>query len=923
MKRALSRFFVCLLSGILCCSMMPLVSFGFEKKDVTESASSAIVDFEINLQEQFVQDAAQDSEVVGDACEVQVEDDVSSSSNAGTLLLEEYSIHSDGAQYAQHANSGSLSLSIEYDRSSIRCGTHIEFKVVAAGGRGKYIYRLNDWSLKGEGYWPYIVDPASSKYQDSDTFSLTFYTSGTYNLSFGAMESTECGEGHYAFSSVLDGRISFTINDPNYPSKEKIADQIATECKSKNFSSDFEKALWLHDWLIDNCEYNVKYCNPEGAFVRGEGNCESYHGAFMMLLERVGIACGRITGNGHVWTAAKLDGSWCQIDVTWDDHPQLSGYPDLNHLYFGLDDRLMGFAHPDHNAPVVGYESNSLENHYYVKSGEIRKYSNQYINQIQANLDKGVMNFSIPVVENYWDASYADIIQNIVAYDLSQKEFVASERKYKANVSYANKTLNFDFVSQGSSGKLNPGWNLGSDGNWRYGNSNGSPYKGWLRLGSYWYYLDPVTGIMQTGWLRLGQHAYYLEDSGVMCTGGKWIDGKWYYFDGANGGLMHKGWLDYYGVRYYLHATDGYMLNSGLEQIDGEKYYFDPSGAIATWWRSVGNDFYLFGNDGRMLKGWQNPSGYWYYLDSVTGIMQTGWLRLGQHAYYLEDSGVMCTGGKWIDGKWYYFDGANGGLMHKGWLDYYDTWYYLHPTEGHMQTGWITLGENYYYMGNSGAMSTGWQWIDGNCYYFDAQCGGLMQRSKWIGQYWVDENGVWDPNMKMMPIMGFADITIQKYVDAFHNNRGIYPQSYQQSDAPDVYSFFRILIEEANAEGVRADVVAAQSMLETGWLKFGGIVQANQYNFAGIGALDGNEAGNAATYESVREGLRAQVQHLKAYASTEPLNNSQVDPRFHLVKRGCAPYVEWLGKQENPYGLGWATGKGYGSKIVNIIQRNY
>ena len=240
-----------------------------------------------------------------------------------------------------------------------------------------------------------------------------------------------------------------------------------------------------------------------------------------------------------------------------------------------------------------------------------------------------------------------------------------------------------------------------------------------------------------------------------------------------------------------------------------------------------------------------------------------------------------------------------------------------------MQTGWITLGENYYYMGNSGAMSTGWQWIDGNCYYFDAQCGGLMQRSKWIGQYWVDENGVWDPNMKMMPIMGFADITIQKYVDAFHNNRGIYPQSYQQSDAPDVYSFFRILIEEANAEGVRADVVAAQSMLETGWLKFGGIVQANQYNFAGIGALDGNEAGNAASFESVREGLRAQVQHLKAYASTEPLNNSQVDPRFHLVKRGCAPYVEWLGKQENPYGLGWATGKGYGSKIVNIIQRNY
>ena len=343
MTRALSRFFICLLSGVLCCSMMPLASFGFEKDGVAESASSssAIVDFETDLQEQPVQDAVQDSEIARDTCGAQVEDDAGFSSDAGALSPEEYSIHSDGTQYTQRANSGTLSLSIEYDRSSIQCGMPIEFKVVASGGRGKYKYRLHDWSLKGEGYWPYVIDPALSKYQDSDTFSLTFYTSGTYTLAFGAMESQECGEGPYMTSSTRDGKITFTINDQNYPSKEIVADRIADECKSKNFTTDYEKALWLHNWLIDKCEYNIKYCNPEGALVRGEGNCESYHGAFMMLLERMRIPCGRITGNGHVWTAAQLDGIWCQIDVTWDDYPQLSGYPDLNHLYFGLDDRLI------------------------------------------------------------------------------------------------------------------------------------------------------------------------------------------------------------------------------------------------------------------------------------------------------------------------------------------------------------------------------------------------------------------------------------------------------------------------------------------------------------------------------------------------------------------------------------------------------
>lgn len=67
-------------------------------------------------------------------------------------------------------------------------------------------------------------------------------------------------------------------------------------------------------------------------------------------------------------------------------------------------------------------------------------------------------------------------------------------------------------------------------------------------------------------------------------------------------------------------------------------------------------------------------------------------------------------------------------------------------------------------------------------------------------------------------------------------------------------------------------------------------------------------------------GIRAQVQHLKAYASTEALKNACIDPRFKYVTRGCAEYVEWLGQKENPQGLGWATGAGYGEKILTILK---
>lgn len=129
-----------------------------------------------------------------------------------------------------------------------------------------------------------------------------------------------------------------------------------------------------------------------------------------------------------------------------------------------------------------------------------------------------------------------------------------------------------------------------------------------------------------------------------------------------------------------------------------------------------------------------------------------------------------------------------------------------------------------------------------------------------------------------------------------------------------------MFIEEGEAEGVRGDVAFAQSLHETGYFKFGGIVLPSQNNYAGIGALNGNAAGQAASFPDPRTGVRAQIQHLKAYASTEALVNECVDPRFSLVARGVAPYVEWLGAEDNPEGRGWAVpGAGYGANIVKLL----
>ena len=146
-----------------------------------------------------------------------------------------------------------------------------------------------------------------------------------------------------------------------------------------------------------------------------------------------------------------------------------------------------------------------------------------------------------------------------------------------------------------------------------------------------------------------------------------------------------------------------------------------------------------------------------------------------------------------------------------------------------------------------------------------------------------------------------------------------YIKSKKHNVAQSVIDMIPLYLSEGEIEGIAGDIAFAQSCLETGNFWFAGSnVTLDQNNFCGMGVTSGNKKGNS--FETPQIGIRAQIQHLKAYANTEPLANECVDPRFRYVKRGCAEYVEWLGIQENPSGKGWASGAGYGNKILRILK---
>ncbi len=163
---------------------------------------------------------------------------------------------------------------------------------------------------------------------------------------------------------------------------------------------------------------------------------------------------------------------------------------------------------------------------------------------------------------------------------------------------------------------------------------------------------------------------------------------------------------------------------------------------------------------------------------------------------------------------------------------------------------------------------------------------------------------------ELTPIMGKAQATAEQ-IAAYLIGKNPFAATFAAELAQGY-------IAEGEAEGVRGDIAAAQSMIETGNFTFAGsAVTLDQNNFCGMGVTQQGMKGNS--FATMREGIRAQVQHLKAYATADPLAGVCVDPRYKWVEKGCAPYLEWLGQQENPKGKGWATGAGYGEKIKRVL----
>lgn len=339
--------------------------------------------------------------------------------------------------YAHSATATQNGVTFTVSWNDAPAGTATTFHVTQTNGSSHAKARMDVPTYWDGGSHESVCDPsrpAWASYCSLGTtghdFTFDFTASGTYRIYFYFMDNDRNDPQNDKGIYYLRATAEVTVNDAARPSVTQIVNNAVTQCRQETNGSEYDMALWLHDWTLDQLEYdhNLNWCSAESGLTRHQGTCESYQRIYAKLLDAAGIANGRITGNGHTWNAVKIDGKWCQMDLTWDDTSD-NWYGDLDqrHLYFGLTDELMAIAHSDHTANYqkdgYAYRSTDLSNNYFARNGKAADWAEKYADRIQQHLDAKEESFSIDADNQSFPPSISGIQNGTVAYAMNQREW--------------------------------------------------------------------------------------------------------------------------------------------------------------------------------------------------------------------------------------------------------------------------------------------------------------------------------------------------------------------------------------------------------------------------------------------------------------------------------------------------------------------
>ena len=276
---------------------------------------------------------------------------------------------------------------------------------------------------------------------------------------------------------------------------------------------------------------------------------------------------------------------------------------------------------------------------------------------------------------------------------------------------------------------------VGPDGKWieNYGKPR------WIKDGTGWWY-DNGDGTYPKSEIKtIDSKDYYFNDAGYMVTGWQQINGDWYYFD-ESGAMMKNAWIDNH--KYYV-GPDGKWIEdySKPHWVKDEKgwWYDNGDGTYPrSTFRTIDGIDYYFKMDGYMAIGWQQINGSWYFFEDSGAMKKNAW----EGDYWLKEDGVMAYS-SWVDNGKYYVGPDGRWIEDYGkprWIKDDIGWWYDNADGTYPKSEFRNIDGVDYYFNDAGYMVTGWQQINGSWYFFEDS--GAMKKNAWEGDYWLKEDGV-------------------------------------------------------------------------------------------------------------------------------------------------------------------------------------
>ena len=493
-----------------------------------------------------------------------------------------------------------------------------------------------------------------------------------------------------SYSSAFSGYnmdLTFTMYYLSDASQEAQMDQaVSSLISSLNLSgkNEYQKAKAIYDYMCSNITYDYKNLNDPNytlkfsayaALINKTSVCQGYATLFYRLALEAGldarVIAGVAGGGNHAWNIVKINGSYYNLDSTWDAGRDPYDYFLKNMNDFSDHDRNADYtasdfvtAYPmsatsyDESAPVYGeptyewaadyssvtakrlcetdgtYETETVETTKEVTDPTCTKDGSITYRAVFTNAAFKAQTKTVAGAKAFGHDFQNDICTRCNARRTgawvrsgSRWWYRYSDGTYPANElrKIGNSWFGFD-----AAGWMETGW-AAHDNNWYYFASSGAMQTGWLAHGKSWYYLDGA-GKMMTGFITVGKASYYMLSSGQMATGWQKIGNYWYYFAGS--GAMQTGWLAHSKSWYYLDGTG--KMTTGFITVKGATYYLNGSGQMVTGWLHLNNDWYYFAGSGAMTTGWQKIGNYWYYLDENGKMATNTWIG----NWYVNGSGA-------------------------------------------------------------------------------------------------------------------------------------------------------------------------------------------------------------------------------------------------------------------------------------------